>query len=293
MIKKGHIISAQKDRYQVVLEENGRMLYCTGKGAFRDKHLSPMVGDFVDVEIGQEDGVIVKLYPRKNQLLRPPVANVDQVLLVQTIVEPDMNVLSLDRILIVMEKRKLPILLCFNKMDRVESDRLDMWKRLYESLGYKIFAVNSLTGQGLDSLRKEMQGKITAIAGPSGAGKSTLIRYLSKNDQVVIGDLSKKISRGKQTTRTVTLFTLDKDSYIFDTPGFSSLDLRDIDDIQDLQEAFPEIRKYKHLCKFRDCSHRKEPDCQVRKALEEGLIAKSRYNSYLTFFNEIQERKKY
>lgn len=294
---KGHIISSEKDRYLLAVTIDGReeSRYAKGRGVFREKDVRPMVGDYVEWEQaeGAAEATITRVLPRKNALLRPPVANVDQVLVVQTLVEPEVNALQLDRLLAVLEARYFPIVLCFNKIDRVEETKLDEWVRRYTLAEYPLFTVNALTGERVAPLWEALRGKVTAIAGPSGAGKSTLIRRLSGEESIVVGNLSQKTARGKQTTRTSRLFALDSRTFIFDTPGFSSLDLRDFQSTGDLAQAFPEIRRHQKSCRFRDCTHRKEPGCAVKKAVAAGEMDAVRYQSYLTLYAMVEAENSY
>lgn len=293
---RGHIVESEKDLYRVNCEVDGDQVCipCKGRGAFRDKNLRPYVGDLVEITRRKDspEGIIEEIFPRKNLLLRPPVANVDQVLLVQTIEEPSLNPLALDKTLVSIEKRKLPILLCFNKMDRASEKDLEDWTRLYRSIGYPTLRTNALTGEGLDPLIQALQGKISALAGPSGAGKSSLVAKMTGLD-VEVGGLSSKILRGRQTTRKICLFKIGRNGYLFDTPGFSTLSLEEIEDTGQVEDFFPEFRYLNEACKFRNCLHRKEPACAVKKALDQGTIHPSRYRSYLKILEEVEASRSY
>lgn len=295
----GYIISSEKDLYQVRIQadQNGPIDHFTvasqGRGVFREKKITPTVGDKVKVDIQEETATIMEVFPRKNLLFRPPVANIDQVLVVQTINEPDINPLAFDKLLVVLEKRNLPIILAFNKIDRVSNDILNEWRERYKKAFYSIYSVNALSGEGMKDLELALANKITAIAGPSGAGKSTLIRRLTGDETVNIGNLSAKTARGKQTTRKIQLYEINEDSYIFDTPGFSSLDLRDFESGIEIAACFPEIKKVKDECKFRNCTHRLEPGCGVREKVEKKEIDPLRYQNYLTLFEEIEANRPY
>lgn len=294
----GHIISSEKDRYEIAVEiEAGErsFIYAKGRGVFREQGIRPMIGDFVEWQKDPQDeeATMIRILPRKNQLLRPPVANVDQVLVVQTIQEPAINALQLDKLLAVLEVRGLHVLLCFNKIDRVDGEMLKRWQRRYEKAGYPVFSINAVTGENVAPLLAALDGKLTAIAGPSGAGKSTLIRRLSGEASIVVGDLSQKTARGRQTTRTSRLFPIGPSAYIFDTPGFSSLDLRDFETPEKLSSAFREIRRVQGDCRFRNCTHRKEPGCRVKEDVEAGRMDWERYQSYLTLYEEIEKKKAY
>lgn len=291
----GHIVAADREVYRVRPTEltNTKELLCRARGVFRDKSITPVVGDLVEVEEQGDKGWITKVYPRKNLLFRPPVANIDQVLVVQTLREPDINALSFDKLLAVLGRRGLDVILCFNKIDRAPEDQLREWVSKYRAIGYPTFSLNALTGHGLDELLEELRGKITAIAGPSGAGKSTLIRRITGDERAVSGKISEKTARGKQTTRRVEMFGIDSESFIFDTPGFSSLDLRDFESGLQLGETFPEIERLAGECRFRNCTHRKEPDCAVRRAAESGEIDPQRYKNYLQLFEEVESKRRY
>lgn len=295
----GFIVSAEKDRYFVHLNSNEgfsreNRIQCQGRGVFREKGIIPMVGDRVEVVLSDEDeGIIVDILERKNELIRPPVANIDQVLILQSIEEPKINALSMDKLLLAIEKRDLAIIICFNKIDLIEDQVLEEWNQRYRKAGYKVLNISASLGKGVDELNKELQGKITAIAGPSGAGKSTFIRYVTGDESVQIGELSEKTSRGKQTTRNIELYQIAEDSFIFDTPGFSSLNLKDFESGLELAQYFPEIDYYKDQCKFRNCTHRKEPGCQVREEVETGQIDSLRYENYLYLFEEVEANRPY
>lgn len=300
----GQIISSEKDIYLVRIDGNvdsfsetdkeiKKNIFCKGKGAFRDKAITPIVGDYVEISISGKEGTILKVMERRNLLLRPPVANVDQVLVFQTIVSPDINSLMFDKLLAVIEKRKLPIIIGFNKIDLVDSEVLEEWINRYLAAGYHVYSFNSITGEGIDELKEALKGKITAIAGPSGAGKSTLIKRLTGSSLVEVGSLSQKTSRGKQTTRKSHLFEIDEDSFIFDTPGFSSLDLRDFKEGKEIISCFPEIKDYSSDCRFRNCMHIKEIDCAVLNAVKEGKIDSERHRNYVKLFEEIEAGRKF
>lgn len=310
-IYQGRIIASEKDLYEVALlnekgvktsEESKELkehpfIYCKGRGAFRAKAKSqtPIVGDLVDFSKrdDSEEGTILSIHPRKSLLHRPPVANVDQVLVTQSLTEPDISSLGLDKILVMVESKRLPLLISFTKKDKVSADFLKDWLRRYEKAHYPVFAVDSISGEGVSAVRKALEGKITAIAGPSGAGKSTLIAAMTGKKDIKIGQISNKNQRGKQTTRKVELYQIDPSSYIYDTPGFSSLVLKNFESPLDLADCFPEFRERKGDCRFRNCSHRKEPDCQIKKDLEKGEIDPLRYESYLAIYNEIEKERAY
>lgn len=300
---RGHIISSERDRYKVLIlpQETGQraeIVLAQARGVFRDKAITPIVGDFVilePVDAAHEsyEATITAIEPRRNALVRPAVANVDQVLVVQTVIEPAINPLTFDKLLVVLEKRGLPIVICFNKSDRVTADVMAVWKSRYEKAGYPVVITAAALCEGLPELQAHLQGRTTAIAGPSGAGKSTIIHALTGDDAAEVGGLSRKTDRGKQTTRRINLFAIDEQTFIFDTPGFSSMDMRDFSDPMALQDCFPEIAKHRRDCKFRDCIHRREPGCAVRAAVERGEIDRERLNSYHALFDEIVNHRHY
>ena len=301
-MKIGRIVSAEKDLYFIAeMGEDGRaslrrLIPAKGRGALRnDKHIAPMVGDVVSFEYGpaRSEARILSVHPRKNVLLRPPVSNVDQALVVQTIVEPMISSVSFDRSLAVLERRGLPILLCFNKQDLVDSSLSEKWVKRYADAGYPVYAVSAHTGENLEQLRRALQDKVTAISGPSGAGKSSLIRKMTGKSSIEIGNLSRRGLRGKQTTRRIQLFELDASTFLFDTPGFSTIDLRDFSDPIELVQCFPEIRSLSIDCRFRNCTHRHEPGCVVRKALAQERLDPVRYQSYCVLFEEIEKQKRF
>lgn len=305
----GRIISSEKDRYKVALLNHqnrtqegedfpsGSIFYCKGRGVFRSKgkEQTPVVGDIVDFAKREDskEGVILSIHKRKSLLLRPMVANVDQVLVVQSLSEPAISALAFDKILVMVESKTLPLLIGFTKKDKVSNDFLKAWTSRYEKANYPVYAVNSIKGEGISSIRQPLEGKITAIAGPSGVGKSTLIAALTGYEGIEIGQISLKSARGKQTTRRVDLYQLNSQSFIYDTPGFSSLELKNFVKALDASECFPEIRERKGACRFRNCTHRKEPDCAVKKAVEAGEIDPLRYQSYLSIYQEIEKHNAY
>ena len=306
----GHILSSEKDLYYVAVDpsvsevedfkvkslfhKDSQSLFvnCQGRGVFRDKAIKPIVGDRVLIKLnkGKDGGTIFEVLARKNSMERPRVANVDQFLLVQSLVEPDITQLGLDKILVSIELRDLPVIICFNKLDRIDNVQADKWLNLYKNIGYKVIMTSTVDNVGMDELKEMLKGKISAIAGPSGAGKSSIISKLTGQD-LKVGHLSKKTMRGRQTTRNTKLYTLDPESFIFDTPGFSSLSIGDLESGQVLGRCFPEIGKLAKDCRFRNCSHRKEPDCRVKDGLENGLIDRGRYDSYLSILKEIEDRR--
>lgn len=285
----GRIVKALSGFYYVAPEGSDEVFQCRAKGIFRKKNLTPLVGDRVNFSLTGSDeveGNVTEILPRKNELIRPRAANIDQALVIFSVHTPEPELSLLDRFLIGMEKQGIKVILIFNKEDLKEEEEESLYRRIYAEAGVELKFTSALFGTGVEDLRKLLQSKLTAVAGPSGAGKSSLINALSGSEKAATGELSKKIGRGKQTTRHTELIGIGQDSYIIDTPGFSSLDLPKMDP-EELSDCFPEIRKYKGQCFYKDCSHLNEPGCAVREKLDEGLIPQERYESYSLFYKEL------
>lgn len=264
------------------------------RGIFREQGITPLVGDKVKIRISDEDksGYIDEILERKNELVRPPVANVTQAIIVMSIQKPDINTWLLDKFLLMAEHKNLNIIICFNKMD-LSKEKIDELKNIYENAGYQVIVTSSIDNIGLEELADSLKGNITVFAGPSGVGKSSLLNKINPNFHLETGAISVKSKRGKHTTRSVELMDLDEDSFVLDTPGFSSLDLDFIKDPVDVREYFREIKKYGAECRFQSCLHDKEPDCAVKKYVEEGIINEDRYKNYLLLLEEIKNIRRY
>ena len=273
----------------------GKEYECKAKGVFRKDHKKPLVGDDVLLDILDEEkqlGNIRELLPRRSELIRPAVANVEQALVVFALTSPQPNLNLLDRFLVMMEQQDLPCVICFNKMD-LDQDRLaERYAGIYQNCGYPVQVISVKQETGLDSLRALLAGKTTTVAGPSGVGKSSLINYLLGNIVMETGGLSRKIDRGKHTTRHSQLLSLGGDSYILDTPGFSSLELFDLEK-EELGGFYREFIPYEAGCKFTGCSHMTEPVCGIKAAVEEGKIARERYENYCQLYLELKNKRKY
>ncbi len=271
------------------------LIECKAKGIFRKEQIKPLVGDIVEIELTYEEkllGNIVNILPRKNILIRPASANIDQALVIFAVVKPNPNYNLLDRFLITMEQQSLPAIICFNKKDIASSEERKGLEETYNSCGYKVLFVSGKQKEGLDEIRKTLKGKTTVVAGPSGVGKSTIINALYPQAQMETGEISRKIERGKHTTRHAQLFALEEDTFIMDTPGFTSLNLGEMEK-EDLQGFYQEFEAFEKECKFGGCAHINEPVCGVKKALQEGKISKVRYNNYVLLYEELKNRKKY
>lgn len=264
------------------------------RGNFREEGITPLVGDRVRIRISDEDnsGYVDEILPRDNELIRPPVANISQAIIVMSIKKPDVNTWLLDKFLLMAEHKKLNIIICLNKMDLSEKE-IGKLMEIYKKAGYKVLVTSSKDDIGIEELKAILKGHITVFAGPSGVGKSTLLNKINPYFNRETGEVSVKSKRGKHTTRSVELMELGEDTFVLDTPGFSSLDLDFIQDPVDVREFFREIKKYGKECRFQSCLHDKEPDCAVKKYVEEGVIDRDRYNNYLLLLTEIKNIRRY
>lgn len=275
--------------------ENGQVYECKAKGAFRKQKIKPLVGDMVRIAVLDEAehlGNVEEILPRKNELIRPAVANIDMALVIFAAAKPEPNFNLLDRFLCMMEFQNVPVTICFNKTDLVDEEKIEEYRRIYEPAGYRLMSTCTRTGEGVDAVKALLHGKTTTVAGPSGVGKSSLINALQSDVQMQTGVISDKIDRGRHTTRHSEIVPVMEDSYIMDTPGFSSMDVPGFEK-EDLWTCFPEFREYEPYCKFQGCSHINEPDCGVKEALAEGKISSVRYENYKLLYEELKNMKKY
>lgn len=289
----GKIIKGIAGFYYVQTESS--VYECKAKGVFRKDKIKPLVGDDVEIDIidpEEKKGNVVDILPRKSELIRPAVANVDQALLIFATTHPEPNLNLLDRFLVMMEQSDIPVVICFNKDDLADEGFEQSMRDIYENAGYEILFVSAHEQRGIDAIREVLQGKTSTVAGPSGVGKSSIINILTEGNTMETGDVSEKIGRGKHTTRHSELLFLGEDTYIMDTPGFSSIFVPDVEAVE-LSDLFREFREPSMYCKFAGCAHNKEPQCGVKEALEEGKIAPSRYENYLQMYGEIVSAKKY
>lgn len=291
---QGKIIKGIAGFYYVHVPEKG-IYECKAKGIFRKDNQKPLVGDNVVIQILSEEdklGNIDKLLPRKSELIRPAVANIDQALVIFSIVKPQPNFNLLDRFLIMMQQQNIPCIICFNKLDLDEENTGCDYEAMYQQCGYETLRVSAKEKQGMEQLRQLLTGKTTTVAGPSGVGKSSLINCMQSEIVMETGDISRKIERGKHTTRHSEIIPLKDNTYILDTPGFSSLGLFDLEK-EDLARFYPEFNEYEKYCRFGGCSHINEPVCGVKEALADGEISSVRYENYKLLYEELKGRKKY
>lgn len=290
----GKIIRGIAGFYYVHVTGSG-IYECKAKGAFRKNKEKPLVGDNVEIDVLNEEeklGNISSILPRQNDLIRPAVANVDQALVIFAVDKPKPNFNLLDRFLLMMEQKAIPTVICFNKVDLAGEEELDELKNNYEGTGHEVYFMSAATGQGVETVKKCLEGKTTTVAGPSGVGKSSFINLLQSDICMETGNISEKIQRGKHTTRHSELITLDERSYILDTPGFSSLAVFDLEK-EEIKWYYPEFEKMQEKCRFLGCNHIHEPDCAVKQAVADGEISQIRYDNYKLLFEECNNRKKY
>ncbi|WP_200411139.1 ribosome small subunit-dependent GTPase A [Virgibacillus salexigens] len=287
----GRITKALSGFYYVESKE-GETYQCKGRGVFRKRNITPLVGDMVTFDIsGQHEGYIVEIHPRENELVRPPIANITQAIIVCSAMKPAFNTTLLDRFLVLVESKDIQPVIFLTKMDIAgqEEANLVSYQRDYENIGYQVEMLSVENIETLSVVESYFKDNITVIAGQSGVGKSSLLNAIEPSLLLKTGEISDSLGRGKHTTRHVELIPL-YGGLVADTPGFSSLDFQDIS-LEELADCFPEIRERRQGCKFRGCMHHKEPKCAVKAAVEEGEIPSYRYDHYLRFFEEIQTRK--
>lgn len=295
---RGKIIKGIAGFYYVHIDgpaEEAGVYECKAKGVLRRDNRRPLAGDDVEMDILDVEkrfGSIRDLLPRSRELIRPAVANVSQALVIFAVVKPKPGFNLLDRFLIMMERQNVPCAICFNKRDLDEENAGETYLRIYRDCGYRVFLVSALKDQGMDELRAFLSGKTTVIAGPSGVGKSSVVNRLQSQTVMETGQISRKIERGKHTTRHSELLAAGENTYIFDTPGFSSLDLFGVEK-EELSGYYSEFAAYEKKCRFAGCAHVEEPDCGVKAAVTEGGVSRLRYENYCLLYEELKNRKKY
>lgn len=290
-MKEGKIIKGVSEFYYVKTASN--LYTCKGRGVFRKREVTPFVGDRVKFEVTDElEGYIKEILPRENQLSRPPIANIDQAVIVSSARKPHFNPLLLDRFLVMIEARRIEPKIFITKMDLVsneEKEEIKGYKEYYEKIGYHVELLVSNENSDLSFLKVLFQDKTSVFAGQSGVGKSSILNRLNPELLVKTDEISERLGRGKHTTRYVELLEVGQ-GLVADTPGFSTVDFHNIE-IEDVSNYFLDMREVADQCRFRGCLHLKEPNCAVKQAVDQGDIAKFRYKSYTKFCEEIQQRK--
>lgn len=268
---------------------------CKAKGVFRNKKMKPLVGDNVEFDILDEQektGNIVDILKRSNELIRPAVANIDQAMIVFAATDPEPNLNLLDRFLVTMEAQEVPVIICFNKKDLVTEEEAKKLSDIYEAAGYQVLVTNAKGGDGIEQIRSLLKGKTTALAGPSGVGKSSITNQIQPEAAMETGTISEKIKRGKHTTRHSEICFVEEDTFVMDTPGFSSMFVENMKP-EELQLYFPEFEPFISECRFLGCAHYGERECGVKDAVTAGKIAESRYENYRLVYEELKNKRRY
>ena len=290
MVTSGLVVRSYSGYYYV--DCAGIMITCKVKGHMKQKRFSLCTGDRVQLEVNPDkadEGMITAVLPRRNYLDRPTVANLDLLVITLALVQPDFSFLIADKLLVLAEAANIPVLLVLSKADLATEEQRETIASVYRKIGYETFVISSKTGEGIDALRRRLEGKVTAFGGPSGVGKSSALNAIQPGVLRTTGEISTKISRGKHTTRYTELIPFNG-GYLADTPGFGNVMMENLE--PDLLPAwFPEFRQFEAICKFSPCSHTHEPVCGVKDAVQENRIAASRYASYLSILEELKENK--
>jgi len=281
--------------FYYVHAEDGCTYACRARGIFRKDKYKPLVGDNVVISVTDTkdmEGSLDEILPRSNELVRPAAANADQALIIFAAADPEPNLVLLDRFLVMMEYQNLPSVICFNKADLIDEAEKKRLSAIYEPVRCPVIFSSTVTGEGIREIRSCLDKKTSVVAGPSGAGKSSIANSLQDKIRMETGEISKKLGRGRHTTRHAEIIPLGGQTYLMDTPGFSSLYLPEIGE-EKLWYYFPEFREPEQFCRFQGCRHRAEPDCGVRSAVSEGKISSSRYESYVLLHDELKDTRKY
>ena len=284
----GRIIRSLSGFYDVQTSEG--VISCRGRGVLRKNGDTPLTGDMVEISVEKGKGMVERILPRKNRFIRPAVANVDALVVFAANVNPVTEPFLIDRVAAIAGDQEVPVYLCVNKCDL--DPAVDL-VRIYQNAGFPVIRASAETGEGVDQLRELIRGKLTAFTGNTGVGKSSMLNALCPELALATGEVSEKLGRGRHTTRHVQLYCLAEDTYVADTPGFSSFDTEQMDVLlkENLQYTFPDFGEFLGKCQFHDCSHRAEPGCCVRKAVEDGCIEKTRYDSYLRLYEKAEQVK--
>ncbi len=286
--RTGRILRSLSGFYDVQTSEG--LVTCRGRGSLRKGHECPLTGDMVQITVEHGKGMVEKILPRKNRFIRPAVANVDALVIFAANTNPVTEPFLIDRVAAIAGDQEVDVYICVNKCDL--DPAVDL-VRIYRNAGFPVIQASAQTGEGVDALKALVRGKVTAFTGNTGVGKSSMLNRLCPALKLATGEVSEKLGRGRHTTRHVELYRLEEDTYVADTPGFSSFDTDQMDVLlkENLQYAFPDFGKYIGKCQFHDCSHRSEPGCAVRQAMEEGQIEKTRYGSYLRLYEKSSQIK--
>ncbi len=284
----GRIVRSISGFYDVQIP--GRVISCRARGILRKNGESPLTGDLVEITLEKGKGMVEKILPRRNSFVRPAVANIDTLVIFAANVNPVTEPFLIDRVAAIAGDQEVQVVLCVNKCDL--DPAVDL-VRIYTHAGFPVIRTSAETGEGVDELRSLIRGKLTAFTGNSGVGKSSILNRLCPELSLATGEVSEKLGRGRHTTRHVELYDLGEDTYVMDTPGFSSFDTDQMDVIlkENLQYAFPDFGPYVGRCQFHDCSHRREPGCAVTAALAKGEIEETRYDSYLRLYEKASQIK--
>ena len=284
----GRIIRSISGFYDV--QTSSGLVNCRARGILRKDGQSPLTGDMVEITVERGKGMVERILPRRNRFVRPAVANLDALVVFAANVNPVTEPFLIDRVAAIAGDQEVPVVLCINKCDL--DPALDLAK-IYNAAGFTVICASAQTGEGVEVLRQLLRGKLTAFTGNSGVGKSSMLNRLCPELALPVGEDSEKLGRGRHTTRHVELYMLEEGTYVADTPGFSSFDTDQMDVIlkENLQYAFPDFGPYIGQCQFHDCSHRKEPGCAVTKAMEEGALEQTRYDSYLRLYEKASQIK--
>ena len=288
--QRGRIIRSLSGFYDVQLPEG--VVTCRGRGILRKEQITPLTGDLVEITLEGGKGMVETVLPRSNSFIRPAVANVDALVLFAANVNPVTEPFLIDRVAAIAGDQNVPCILCVNKSDLDPAEQL---QEIYKKAGFPVICTSTKTGQGIEELRQALKGKLTAFTGNSGVGKSSILNCLCPELTLATGEVSEKLGRGRHTTRHVELYCLGDDTYVMDTPGFSSFDTDQMDVIlkENLQYSFPDFAPCLGRCQFADCTHRSEPGCAVRARVEAGQISASRYDSYLRLYEKSAQIKQW
>lgn len=285
---QGRIVKALSGFYYVQAGE--AMIECKARGRFRKERITPLVGDWVEISMEGKKGMVEQILPRRNSFVRPAVANLDMLVLLVSQVIPVTEPFLIDRVTAIAGNQNVPVVICVNKSDLEAHGEL---ARIYANAGYDVVTTSAVTGEGVEELRSLIRGKVVAFTGNSGVGKSSILNCLMPGLAVRTGEVSEKLGRGRHTTRHIELFALPDETFVADTPGFSSFDTDQMEVVlkENLQYAFPDFAPYLGQCQFHDCAHLKEPGCAVTKALQEGKLEPTRYDSYAKLYEKAKEIK--